>query len=191
MDVSSYETLAVASDLAVVDAYRRNRSEAAARVLIDRFSARTLRTVARMLGEHADAAEDVLQDAWIKAFGAISQYRADSTFGTWLTRIAIRGALDHLRRHDVRVAHLALDDARAAPAIDRDVELSTDIEQALARLTAHPRCVIVMHDIEGYTHQDIADALGIAVGTSKVHLHNARRKLRAMLDPDSHTEATA
>ena len=68
---------------------------------------------------------------------------------------------------------------------------TTDIEHALATLSTNPRCVIVMHDIEGYTHEDIADALGIAVGTSKAHLHHARRKLRALLDPGSQKEASA
>ena len=189
--MSKFNTLKQASDFDVVVAYRRSRSEFAARVLVERFSPRVLLTIARILGDHADAAEDVLQDAWIKAFGAIAQYRADAAFGTWFTRIAIRGALDYLKHHDVRVSHLSLDEARVALVSERDLDLSADIENALARLTAHPRCVIVMHDIEGYTHQDIADALGIAVGTSKVHLFNARRKLRALLDPDSQSEATA
>ncbi|HKS06525.1 MAG TPA: RNA polymerase sigma factor [Gemmatimonadaceae bacterium] len=189
--MTGYHALAVASDMAVVDAFRRDRSESAARVLIDRFSARALRTVVRVLGPHGDVAEDVLQDAWIRAFGSIAQFRAESAFATWFTRIAIRAALDHLRKYEMRTPHLTLDDAPAVAAVERDVHLSTDLENALATLSANPRSVIVMHDIEGYTHEDIAEALGIAVGTSKAHLHHARRKLRALLDPSSHEEASA
>jgi RNA polymerase sigma-70 factor (ECF subfamily) len=175
----------------LIKAFRDERSETAARVLIERFSPQLLRTVARVLGDHAGDAEDVLQEGWIRGLGGIAEYRGESAFATWMTRIAVRCALDHLRRRETRVPLYALNEARAiaSPAVDCD--LATDVERALTRLSANARAVLLMHDLEGFTHPEIADALGIAVGTSKAHLFNARRKLRRLLDGISGNEATA
>lgn len=175
---------AQADDLQVIDAFRRDRSEAAARELIERHSPRLLRTVARVLGEQAGDAEDVLQEGWVRGLAAIPQYRGEATFTTWMTRIALRCALDHLRRRENRAPPLSLDEARtiATPPVDR--ELATDIEHALARLSPNARSVVVLHDVEGWTHAEIGEELSIAVGTSKAHLFHARRKLRALLAPE-------
>ena len=189
--MSTYHALAQATDREIVDAFRRDRAEAAARVLIDRFSPRLLVTASRILGSHADAAEDVVQDGWIRAFGALDQFRAEAAFGTWITRIVIRVALDHLRRADARAPLYSLDEARTVAIAPIDQDLAADIEHAFARLSTHARSVFVMHDVEGFTHQEIADELGIAVGTSKVHLFNARRKLRTLLRGASDEGATA
>lgn len=187
---------AQATDLEVIDGFLRERSEASARELIDRHSPRLLRTVARVLGEHAGDAEDVLQEAWVRGLAAIPQYRGDAAFTTWMTRIALRCALDYVRRRETRAPMLSLDEARtvATPPIDR--ELATDIEHALTRLSPNARSVVILHDIEGWTHVEIAEELSIAVGTSKAHLFHARRKLRVLLAPErprpaSPTEETA
>ena len=179
--MSFHRPLAESDDPEVIDAFRRDRSEAAARVLIERHSPRLLRTVARVLGEHAGDAEDVLQEAWVRGLAAVGQFRGDASFVTWMTRIVVRGALDHLRRRESPTPLLSLDDARsiASPAVDG--ELVTDIEHALSRLSSSARSVVVLHDIEGWTHAEIAAELSIAVGTSKAHLFQARRKLRAFL----------
>jgi RNA polymerase sigma-70 factor, ECF subfamily len=182
MSVSIQRASGNDDELELIEAFQRGRSEAAARLLIERFSPRLLRTVARVLGEHAADAEDVLQEGWMRGLGAIDQYRGESAFGTWMTRIAIRCALDHLRKQHTRTPVLALDEARmiSVPVVDHD--LMTDIERAITRLSPHERSVLVMHDLEGLTHQEIAEIIGIAVGTSKVHLFNARRKLRRLLN---------
>jgi RNA polymerase sigma-70 factor (ECF subfamily) len=181
--VSIHRPFALADDLEVIDAFLRERSEAAARELIERHSPRLLRTVARVLGEQAGDAEDVLQEGWVRGFAAMAQYRGEAAFTTWMTRIAWRCAMDHLRRRESRAPLLSLDEARmvATPTVDR--ELATDIEHALARLSPNARSVVILHDIEGWTHGDIAAELSIAVGTSKAHLFHARRKLRALLAP--------
>ncbi|MBC7894157.1 MAG: RNA polymerase sigma factor [Cytophagaceae bacterium] len=190
-----HRPFAQADDIEVIDAFRQGRSEAAARELIERHSPRLLRTVARVLGEHSGDAEDVLQEGWVRGLAAIPQYRGEAAFPTWMTRIALRCALDYLRRHN-RAPLLSLDEARtvATPPIDR--ELTTDIEHALTRLSPHARSVVVLHDIEGWTHAEIGEELSIAVGTSKAHLFHARRKLRALLAHErprraSPTEETA
>lgn len=176
---------AEAGDSELIDAFRRDRSEQGAREIILRHSPRLLRTVARVLGDHASEAEDVLQEAWVRGLASITQFRGEAAFPTWMTRIALRCALDHLRRREHRTPLLSLEDARAVatPAVDR--ELSTDIEQALARLSSQARSVVILHDIEGWTHVEIAGELGIAVGTSKAHLFQARRKLRTLLGPET------
>src|SRR5262245_60210611 len=146
MIVSTYQTLSRASDRDVVNAFRRGHGEMAARVLLERFSPRLLRTAARVLGDHADAAEDVVQDAWIRALAAIDQFRAEAAFGTWITRVVVRVALDHLRRAETRREALSLDHARLAAAPSSDDELVADIDAALTRLSTNARSVFVMHD---------------------------------------------
>lgn len=178
--MTRYDALLLEPDHSVVEAFRRDRNEAAARVLIDRFSPRLLRTAARLLAGHGDP-EDVVQEAWIRAFSAMGQYRNEAAFGTWVTRIVIRVALDQLRTLEARRPTRALDEAQSVSVIPIDHDLAVDLEQALATLSTQSRAVFVMHDIEGATHGEIASELGIAVGTSKVHLFNARRRLRALL----------
>ena len=146
--------------------------------------------MARLLGPHAADAEDVLQESWIRGLDALHQYRGEG-FVTWMTRIALRCALDFLRRRDTRTALRSLDDARTIPDASGDPDLSQDLERGLAQLSPHARMTVVMHDIEGFTHQEIAQTLGIAVGTSKAHLFQARRKLRGWLDAHSSEENTA
>lgn len=173
--------LSQADDRDVIDAFRRDRSEQGAREIILRHSPSLLRLVSRVLGDQAAEAEDVLQVAWVRGLASISQYRGDSSFVTWMTRIALRCAFDHMRKRESRTPLLSLDEARAvaSPTVDR--ELTTDIEHALARLSSQARSVVILHDIEGWTHGEIAAELGIAVGTSKAHLFQARRKLRVLL----------
>lgn len=188
--MTRYHALRLEADLALVEAFRRDRSEVAARVIIERFSPRLLRTAARLLAGHGDP-EDVVQEAWIRAFSAIGQYRSEAAFGTWVTRIVMRVAFDQLRTAEARRPPRALDEARTVQVIPIDHELAVDIDQAIARLSTMSRAVFVMHDIEGATHSEIAGELGIAVGTSKVHLFNARRRLRALLGDRGDTGATA
>jgi RNA polymerase sigma-70 factor (ECF subfamily) len=176
-------------DAALIDAIVAHRSERAARALVDRHSPRLLAIVRRMLASDVTSAEDVLQHAWINAIGALSEFRRDSSFSTWMTRIAIRAALDHLRRRsDLRDS---LPDAElhrlAGPTADIDGRL--DLDRFIAQLPSGCRGVLVMHDIEGFTHDEIAAQFGIAVGTSKAHLFRARRLLRLWLTSPAVKEA--
>lgn len=175
--------LADADDRALIDAFQRSRSEPAARELIVRHSPRLLRTVARVLGDRAADAEDVLQEAWVRGLAAVDGYRGEAAFGTWMTRVAVRCALDHLRVRENQTPLLSLDEARAVAAPAADPGLGTDLEVALSRLSSQARSVVILHDIEGWTHAEVAAELGIAAGTSKAHLFQARRRLRALLEP--------
>jgi RNA polymerase sigma factor (sigma-70 family) len=174
-----------ADDAFLIDAVVTHRSERAARRLVDRHSPRLIAVVRRLLASDASAAEDVVQQAWVNGIAALGTFRHDASFSTWMTRIAVRVALDHLRRRAVR--HDGLSDALSthlsAPPVDVDGRL--DLERLIARLPSGCRGVLVLHDIEGFTHEEISASLGIAVGTSKAHLFRARTLLRRWLTLDT------
>lgn len=176
-------------DAELIDAVLTDRSERAARTLVDRHSPRLLSVVRRLLATDVTSAEDVLQQAWINAIGALGDFRRESSFSTWVTRIAIRSAFDHLRRRpDLRDSLPDADLARlSAPTPDIDSRL--DLDRLIAQLPSGCRSVLVLHDIEGFTHEEIAEQFGIAAGTSKAHLFRARRLLRAWLTSPVVTEA--
>jgi len=138
------------------------------------------------------AATELVQDAFVRAWEALPGFRGESSFSTWLHRIAVNLMLTDarsFRRRALRVAIEAdlggdgstspLENVSMAPP---DAALRMDIADAVSRLPAGARAVFVLHDIAGYPHADIASQLGIAEGTCKAHLFRARRLLRGMLD---------
>ena len=141
----------------------------------------------RMLGNQADA-EDLLQDIFLAAHRKLDSFRGESALGTWLYRLATNLCLDHLRSRAARTNQLtdALDDEPAAAdagsrgLADRTVT-RMDLERALAQLPDGCRAAFVLHDVEGLEHREVAEALGIAEGTSKSQVHKARLRLRALL----------
>jgi RNA polymerase sigma-70 factor, ECF subfamily len=137
--------------------------------------------VRRMIGP--DHADDIAQDVFVRAWTKLSTFRGEAAFGTWLHRLAVnvilarRATLGTERgRYDDSEAVLDRVAGRAAPP-----ELSMDFEEAIERLPDGAREVFVLHDIEGYHHDEIADMLGIVTGTSKSQLHHARMTLRKHL----------
>jgi len=182
-------TDAGADDAALIDAIVTRRSERAARTLVDRHSPRLLTIVRRLLATDASAAEDVLQQSWVSGIGALRSFRRDASFSTWMTRIAIHAAFDHLRRRSSPVDAASDDELLALTAAPDGVDHRLDLERAIGQLPSGCRGVLVLHDIEGFTHEEIAESLGIAVGTSKAHLFRARRLLRRWLTNDAQKEA--
>ena len=176
-----HSTVTETDDAALIDAIVAHRSERAARALVDRHSPRLLAVVRRLLASDLMSAEDVLQQAWINAITALREFRREAAFSTWITRIAIRTALDHLRRRpDLRDSMSDADLAQlSAPNVDLDHRL--DLDRLVTQLPSGCRGVLVLHDVEGFTHEEIAEHFGIAVGTSKAHLFRARRLLRGWL----------
>jgi RNA polymerase sigma-70 factor, ECF subfamily len=158
--------------------------EAAMRALWSRHAPHIDVVVRRLVGGDHDLAADVAQEVWIQIFRALPSYRGDSQFGTWAHRIAVNRTLNALRQRR-RLANLetnALEDECAAvePDAERNI-LAASIEAATAQLSPGARAVFVMHDIEGFTHDEIAAALGITAGGSKSQLFKARAKLRRLL----------
>jgi RNA polymerase sigma-70 factor (ECF subfamily) len=153
--------------------------EAAFRVLYRRHTPRLRWLVLRLLGGHEADTDDAVQEGWVRAVAGLRGFRGDSTFASWLSGIAIRVAWETIRR---RRPWAVLEEGEES-AIERlDLEERVDLEQALGRLPDPQRMVLVLHDIEGFTHDEIAAQLDMAEGTSKSHLHRARRALRAMLE---------
>jgi RNA polymerase sigma-70 factor (ECF subfamily) len=138
--------------------------------------------VRRLVGDD-DVAADIAQEVWIQIFRALPSYRGDAQFGTWAHRIAVNRTLNALRRTR-RLAKLETeieeDSASVEPDGDRTLLMQT-IEEAAQRLAPGARTVFILHDVEGYTHEEIAESLGITAGGSKSQLFKARAKLRRLL----------
>jgi RNA polymerase sigma-70 factor (ECF subfamily) len=143
--------------------------------------------VLRMSGSAQDA-EDLLQEVFLHAHRKLGSFRGDSSLGTWLYRLAVNHCLDVLRGRQAKMSRAthSLDDddgfepAAAAPAIPTAIS-RLDLERAIARLPSGCRVAFVLHDVEGFEHNEVAKMLGVSEGTSKSQVHKARTKLRAML----------
>jgi len=139
--------------------------------------------VRRLVGHDTDLAADIAQEVWIQIFRALPSYRGDSQFGTWAHRIAVNRTLNALRKTR-RLANLETeveeDSASFEPDTDRSF-LAASIEEAAAKLSPGARAVFMLHDVQGYTHEEIAQELGITTGGSKSQLFKARAKLRRLL----------
>jgi RNA polymerase sigma-70 factor, ECF subfamily len=141
----------------------------------------------RMLGNPADA-DDLLQEIFLAAHRKLDSFRGESALGTWLYRLATNLCLDHLRSRAARTSQLTgtlddepgLADTGSRRLAERTVD-RMDLERALAQLPEGCRTAFVLHDVEGLEHREVAEALGIAEGTSKSQVHKARLRLRAIL----------
>jgi RNA polymerase sigma-70 factor, ECF subfamily len=159
----------------------------AIRTLYDRFSPRVYAVVRRIAGDD-DLAQDYAQEAWIRAIRALPTFRGDSRFSTWLHRIAVNAALQAVRKSKTREKReapvtpesLGPKDA-AVPPKQGDAFLQMRLSRALDELPEGMRRVLILHDVEGYTHEEIGEVLGVTAGTSKSQLSKARAKMRNML----------
>jgi len=160
-----------------------NGDEAAMRSLWSRHAPHIDAVVRRLVGNDLDLAADIAQEVWIQIFRALPQYRGDSQFGTWARRIAVNRTLNALRKTR-RLAKIETDVEEDTAIVEPDTERSlmmATIEKAAARLSPGARTVFMLHDVEGYTHEEIAERLGITSGGSKSQLFKARAKLRTLL----------
>src|SRR5687767_7236915 len=139
--------------------------------------------VVRRLVWDADLAADIAQEVWIQIFRALPTYRGDAQFGTWAHRIAVNRTLNAMRRVkrlERTETPIEDDDHAVAPDGERAL-LAATIEEAAGRLSPGARTVFLLHDVEGFTHEEIARELGITPGGSKSQLFKARAKLRRLL----------
>lgn len=136
----------------------------------------------RLCGDRL-AAGALLQDTYVRAWQRLGAFRGESQFTSWLHRVAVNELLQERRARGRREAWLAAGendlDRAAAPAVTP--ELGIDLERAIAQLPEGARTALVLHDVEGYTHREIAEMTGLAEGTIKAQLHRARRLLRGWL----------
>jgi len=138
----------------------------------------------RMTGSVAEA-EDCTQEAFIQAWNKLDKFRGDSTFGTWLHRIAVNSVLGRMRKskreHD-RIQ--AANEMNRSPMSVTDSGELRDLSEAVDRLPEGARHVFVLHAVYGYSHDETGDMLGIKAGTSKAQLHRARRLLSQQLSKE-------
>ena len=157
-DVASYETL-----------YRKH---------VGRVHALCLR-----MARDRSEADDLTQETFIRVWERLGSFRGESEFSTWLHRVAVNVVVAELRRRgrwrERFAAGEATDVAVAQPAFSAGGDI--DLERAIAALSPQARLVFVLHDVEGWKHGEIAERTGLAVGTSKAHLHRARQLLREEL----------
>lgn len=138
----------------------------------------------RLCGGDEKLAEEVTQDAFVRAWEKLDSFRGDAAFSTWLHRVAVNVALGD-RRIRVRRAAVETPLTEEREAITgtapSPVGARMDLESAIARLPERARTVFVLHEVEGYRHDEIADMADMAVGTSKAQLHRARKLLKEWL----------
>lgn len=158
---------------------------AAYELLYRRHAPRVFAVLWRLCGGQQARAEDALQEAFLQAWKALPGFRFESSLSTWLHRLGVNAALMELRGRAGGHDHDSLDDVDGGvPELavhDRCAGTERDLERALATLPPRARAVLVLHDIEGWKHQEIAEQLQMAVGSSKAQLHRARGLLRARL----------
>jgi RNA polymerase sigma-70 factor, ECF subfamily len=155
----------------------------AERALYDQHVDKVYRLAYRLSGD-ATMAQDVTQETFVRAFNRLAQFRGDAQLGTWICSICVSVALNGVRAAKLRGSRETdLSDAMHTVVSTRQSEpdLRERMQLAIDALPEGYRTVFLMHDLEGYTHEEIAASLGVETGTSKAQLFRARRKLRSLL----------
>lgn len=184
----------VASDLALTQKAAKG-DMSAFEELYRRHHRRVFSLCLRMT-QNISEAEDLAQEAFVQLFRKIGSFRGESAFTTWLHRLTVNQVLMHFRKRSVRdektteegdtpdQAVLGTDNPNRMRVVDRIA-----LDNAIAQLPPGYRTVFVLHDVEGYEHEEISRMLGCAVGTSKSQLHKARMKLRTLLNTQNESLA--
>ena len=160
---------------------------AAFELIYQRYNRRTYSLTLRMTGSQTEA-EDLTQEVFIQLFRKVGSFRGDSAFSTWLHRLTVNQVLMHFRRRSYKNEKTSEDgempeqtvhgtaNPNKMPVVDRIA-----LKKAISELPNGYRNVFLLHDVEGFEHEEVARHLGISVGTSKSQLHKARLKLRTLL----------
>lgn len=169
------------------------------RLLVERYQSRIYRLVARLLGPGHRDIEDVVQEVFVKAYFSLNRFREESSFGTWITRIAINRARDELRKQSKGRVSLDGELSQESLQMLRDYcsQLDSDeknrspseaisqlVGRAVASLPEHLRVVVSFKDMEGLSYQEVSQVLNCSVGTVKSRHARARERLRKFLSPN-------
>src|SRR5688572_18403974 len=176
------------ADLELANSIRAG-NEAAFEELYRQHSTRLYNLAYRMAGSPSDA-EDLLQDIFLLAYRKVGSFRGESSLGTWLYRLAMNYCLDVLRSRQVRMGQQtdSLDEESAHVPVARPAMGAVsriDLERAIVQLPPACRAAFLLHDVEGFGHQEVGTILGISEGTSKSQVHKARLRIRAYLTQES------
>ena len=161
----------------------KDGDQSVARTLYDSHVDRIFGLCYRFAGEY-DLAQDFTQETFVRAFTKIGMFRGEAAFGTWVAAIATTVSLNELRRiKRFRTREVELNDELRGrgPSSTVEPDVKADLYRAIDRLPERSRAVFVLHDVEGYTHEEIGTILGIHAGTSKSQLFRARKRLRKAL----------
>lgn len=171
------------ADVESLDARRAAPGDERAFERLYRHHVARIHTMARRMGS-PDTADDLTQDIFVRAWDKLATFRGESAFGTWLYRLGVNVVLSR-RRSDKNDRLWILEDEAAMTSASHAAPHHAsriDLDAAIARLPAGARKVFVLHDVEGWTHEEIAEQMGLVAGTSKSQLSRARAALRRMLD---------
>lgn len=171
------------SDVALVAAARAG--DLAAFEALYRTHVGRIVALVRRLSGRSPRSEELVQDVFVRAFEHLGSFRGESAFSTWLHRLAVNVVLEERRARSRREARFPLpgDVEALEPAPTRpDRSVALDLERAIATLPEGARTVLVLHDVEGYQHDEIATLLEVTTGTTKAQLHRARKLLREVLE---------
>ena len=164
-----------------------NGSLAAFELIYERYHRRTYSLCLRMSSSQTEA-EDLTQEVFIQLFRKIGSFRGDSAFSTWLHRLTVNQVLMHFRRRSVKNERTSDDGEMPEQTVRGSANPNKmqivdriALKNAIAELPNGYRNVFVLHDVEGFEHEEVARMMGISVGTSKSQLHKARLKLRGLL----------
>jgi len=172
----------LSDDAQLIAACRRGEARAM-EMLYHQYKRRVFGMAHRIVG--VSDAEEVAQEVFVRVFRGLTNFRGDSQLSTWVYRLTVNAALSHLakrgRRHEV--GDDGLTELPAPPTTERDSALASRIEAALTQLPAGYRAILVLHDIEGLSHEECAAILECRIGTCKSQLHKARARMRELLGP--------
>ena len=169
-------------DAQLIAACRRGEARAM-EMLYHQFKRRVFGMAHRIVGPMD--AEEVAQEVFVRVFRGLANFRGDSQLSTWIYRLTVNAALSHLARRGRRqeVSDENIPDMPAAPEVERDPGLAARIEACLQQLPPGYRAILVLHDVEGLSHEECAAILECRVGTCKSQLHKARGRMRELLGP--------
>jgi RNA polymerase sigma-70 factor (ECF subfamily) len=167
-------------DAQLVAACRRGEARAMER-LYHQYKRRVFGMAHRIVGQ--SDAEEVAQEVFVRVFRGLAAFRGDSALSTWIYRLTVNASLSHLAKRGRRqeVGDDGLTELPAPPVAERDSALASRIEAALAQLPAGYRAILVLHDVEGLSHEECSAILECRVGTCKSQLHKARARMRELL----------
>ena len=170
-------------DAQLIAACRRGEARAM-EMLYHQFKRRVFGMAHRIVG--ASDAEEVAQEVFVRVFRGLASFRGDSALSTWIYRLTVNASLSHLAKRGRRqeVGEEGLTEMPAPPVTERDSALASRIEAALGRLPAGYRAILVLHDVEGLSHEECAAILECRIGTCKSQLHKARARMRELLGPE-------
>ena len=168
------------ADRELIESFLRDRGEVSFRRLYRRHSGRLHALVGRLLAGHVDV-DEVFQECWVRIVEHLANFSGRSSFATWTSGVALNCVREWRRERDRKPEGL---DHTVGETPARSADVALDLEQAIAGLPDGYREVLILHDVHGHTHAEIAELLSVSIGTSKSQLSRARKAARSLLNEE-------